>query len=101
MQDNDNPNVRICRECIKVKTLPEFRKHKTGYRHICKDCYNKSVPHTPKYNCTHVYKHGKKKGQLCSKVTVLGLKCYMHSMRLKEAQKAMYERNKKQVVVEA
>jgi hypothetical protein len=94
----DPETHRVCNECVEVKHLTEFRKHKSGYRYICRECYNKNyIQHAEKYKCDYVFKYGASKGKVCGKSS-LAPKCSAHNDKTKAAQRACYERtrNKKE-----
>ena len=84
--------IRLCRECLFEFPLNCFRKCTggTGYRYICKSCYNQRVRKRVVGHCTHIFKFGPNKGKVCPNNCYgkQSEKCSRHSDKTRQYQNA-------------
>ena len=87
LEDPIVSEIRLCWECLMEFPLNCFRKCTggTGYRYICKSCYNQRVRKRVVGHCTHIFKFGPNKGTVCPN-TCYGTKCSRHSNKTRQYQ---------------
>ena len=90
-QESIEDEIRLCWECLMEFPLICFRKCTggTGYRYICKSCYNQRVRKRVVGHCTHIFKFGPNKGKVCPNNCYNGVeKCSRHSDKTRQYQNA-------------